>query len=261
MKPVLLLLFAATLQAQTCAHVFRWLPQGAIQAFRNGILQDDSAMTYTPATRTITPTGFTDQDQMIYVYIREIDNPGQVPPSHYSAPIKETQVCTGNLNPPPQPFVPFSGATQNLNLGNFRISAAGLTLLGPTATPGWIYLDAGPCPTSTTAADGSIWDGVLCLDSDSNFKLLKKDGTIAPLAQVTRQQGIGQGVINGIAYTAYGSELWSITSPAGSAQFAAVPASGGITTIPVCGTHAAQSSPSCLQPAKLTDPVLSAPPR
>jgi len=78
----------------SCTHTFRWAPQGAIQAFRNGILIPAGGLTITG--KTATPNTFADGDIITYFYVREVDNPGQIPPSHYSAPNQETQVCTGN---------------------------------------------------------------------------------------------------------------------------------------------------------------------
>jgi len=106
MKTLTLLIASAlALIAQpTCTHVLRWAPQGAIQVWQQGRL----TLAYTqsaPSNRTITPNGWNDQDQIVIFYVREIDNPGQIPPSHYSAPIQETQTCSGTQNPPPTPIL------------------------------------------------------------------------------------------------------------------------------------------------------------
>ena len=90
----LVIVLSAAMRAQVCDHTLRWAPQGAVLSFRNGVLLDDSEIVL--SGRQIAPVRFSDQDKMTYVYIREIDNPGQIPPSHYSAPIKETQVCSGS---------------------------------------------------------------------------------------------------------------------------------------------------------------------
>ena len=250
---ILLALSAAIhAQAPSCAHVLRWAPQGAVQSFRNGMLQDDSAVSYTASTRVISPVGWADQDRMTYYYIREIDNPAHVPPSWYSAPIKESQVCQGTNNPPPVDF-------GSLN----TIKSGWMVTYGSVTPQGQIFLTASTTPVTTTTPDGTVYDGVIFLDvADLTLKLYRKDGAVAPLARVSRQQFVGQGMQNGMQYSAYGLELWSVTNVAGSpAQFVAVPAPESITSIPACGSSGAQTAPSCLQPAKLTDPVLTAPAR
>jgi hypothetical protein len=169
----LLFLIPAALAAQTCAHTLRWTPQGAVLSFRNGILIDDSEVTR--SARQIAPNRFGDQDSMAYVYIREVDTPAP----HYSAPNKETQVCTGNLNPPPR-FVPYTGATQDVDLGQFALRTRRITL--SQSGQGFRgYLLAGPPPTNTTAEDGTVYSAVVFVDQTDQNKLkllkLKPDST------------------------------------------------------------------------------------
>jgi hypothetical protein len=102
---------------------------------------------------------------MSYAYVREIDNPGQIPPSHYSAPIKESQVCTG-WNPP----IFFSldsttttlggSATLHLSFTNAIVLTAGLQFTLNYDNTAISAISATPGPSATNAGKT-----VSCADS------------------------------------------------------------------------------------------------
>jgi hypothetical protein len=158
-------LFAQLPPAPTCAHTLRWTPQGAIQAFRNGILLDDADVAV--AGRQIAPVRFADQDKMTYIYIREVDPPPPAP-AHYSAPNKEIQLCTGDQNPPPKPVaiarfqchgsgpadpaVPSSlpWDCSGMELFRFTLPSGAVEYFAAISDPP-IGSSIGPCPTTPTS--------------------------------------------------------------------------------------------------------------
>lgn len=94
------------------------------------------------------------------------------------------------------------------------------------AGPSRIYLTAGTPPTDTGSADAVIY-----LDStDSQVKVLRKDGTIQAVSAMARSIGcFGSGT------TCTGVELWTLTLPAGShLSYNSVPATPEALALPAC---------------------------
>ena len=266
-RKALFLLVTAPLLAQPipdCTYTLQHAPGGSIIVHRNGTALQESDYTRSGANglRTVVPNGWNDGDLMMfyYSYGTGINVPGTTPPSKITIylPTKEYKTCTGTQNPPPAPpFVPYTGALLDVNLGTHILTAASITT-GTPGAPSRIWLTAGPAPLDTTDDKGMIRDAVVYLDmADQNVKVLRKDGSMAPLAELTRQACQGSGtrtVAFGVegcniqpsctyTWNCAGVELWTLTPPTGTpASYAATPATPELIALPVC-----PASGACLQ--------------
>ena len=186
---LLALLIAAPLLAQVapdCTYTLQHAPGGSIIVHRNGTALQELDYTRSGAggLRTVALNGWNDGDLIMIYYFYGVGTPipGTTPPSKITIylPTKEYKTCVGTQNPPaPPPFVPYTGATQDVDLGQHVLHALRIQTGNPP-DPSRIWLKAGTAPTDTVV-NGIVQDAVLYMDAaDNSMKVLRKDGTVQP---------------------------------------------------------------------------------
>lgn len=173
--------------APDCTYTLAHSRPGALAVFRNEKLLQPADYTRSGTLgRTVTLNGWTDGDKITFMYPFAASTaiPGTNPPSSILIWIStiEYKACTGTQNPPEEKYVPYTGATRDLDLGNnFSLRAKEIKLY-QSGNGSRGYITAGPAPASTQGDDGKVYDAVLFLDqADKKMKILKQDSTVVSL--------------------------------------------------------------------------------